>query len=73
MNQKHIKSALEKILSKEDSDPVREKILSRKVSSKHDGKIELLLEHVKLLVAYLRFDAEASRREMFEARKLLEK
>lgn len=72
MNQKDIISVLERILDKEDSDPIEEKILSRGVSSKHDGKIELLLEHIRLLVADLRFDAEASRREMFEARKLLE-
>lgn len=46
--------------------------VNRKMSSKHTHEIEILLEHLSLLVSDLRFDAEASKRELFEVRALLE-
>jgi hypothetical protein len=69
VNQERIKSILRKILNREDTDS---EILNREVLQRPD-EIEVLLEHVVLLVADLRFDALASRKEMFEARKLLER
>ena len=47
-------------------------VINRKVSTKHGDDIEVLLEHISLLVTDARFNAEASRRELFEARALLE-
>jgi len=47
-------------------------MVNRKISSKHNDEIQVLLEHVSLLILDLRFDAEASRREMFAVRALLE-
>lgn len=61
---------LTQILDKMDTD--RESIVTRGISRKHEDKIELLIEHVSMVVSDLRFDAEASRRELFEVRKLLE-
>ncbi len=70
MNKKQITSRLKKILNREDVE--RGGILTRKVSQNHSDEIEVLLEHVILLIADLRFEASACRREMFEARSLLE-
>ncbi len=72
MNQEHIKSILRKILNQEDLELVKEEVLSRKKSQKHDCEIEVLIEHISLLVTDLRFATEASNRELFEARQLLE-
>lgn len=70
MSQKQIEDRLKAILNK--ADVGLEQPLNRKISSKHTCKIEVLLEHVSLLVADLRFDAESSKRELFQVRVLLE-
>lgn len=58
------------ILDRSDVDS--EGLVNRKASIKHSDDIEVLLEHLSLLVTDLRFDSEASRRELFEIRALLE-
>lgn len=65
-----ITSYLREILNQEDI--YSDGILSRKVSQKHDDKIEVLLQHLKILVMYLRFEASASNKEMFKIRNLIE-
>jgi len=70
MTQKDIAKKLREILDKHDTDT--DGFINRKRSSKHQSDIELLLEHVSLLVADLKFEAHASRNEMFEIRQLLE-
>ncbi len=70
MIQKEIISRLKKILNK--SDVEYDGLINRKQSSKHDGEIEVLLEHVSLLVADLRFEAKVNRRELFQVRAILE-
>lgn len=70
MDRNEIIMRLTQILDKMDTD--RESIVTRGISRKHEDKIELLIEHVSMVVSDLRFDAEASRRELFEVRKLLE-
>ena len=70
MNQQKILARLRKILNK--SDVELDGLINRKKSSKHSDEIEVLLDHISLLVTDLRFDAEASRRELFEIRSILE-
>jgi len=69
MDHKQIISKLKTILARAD---IGTDVLIRKRSSKHDSEIEMLLEHVALLVLDAKFDAEISRRELFEVRTLLE-
>ncbi len=70
MKQSEILKQLSKILNKDDID--KESPISRSLSSKHSSSIEILLEHVTILVAELRHDAESSKRELFEIRDILE-
>lgn len=70
MNRKQITAKLRAILNRADVDS--DGMLNRKKSLKHQDDIEVLLEHVSLLVLYLTFDTEASRRELFAIRSLLE-
>lgn len=70
MNNKQIAARLRGILNR--SDVESDGILNRKMSSVHTGEIEVLLEHISLLVIDLKFDAEATRRELWEVRDLLE-
>lgn len=70
MSNKQIAAKLRAILNRGDIDS--DGIINRKVSSKHDDEIEVLLEHISLLIVDARFDAEATRRELFEVRTLLE-
>ena len=70
MNKDEITSRLRAILQKEDVES--DGLINRKRSSKHEDDMYVLLEHISLLIADLRFDAEATRRELFEVRGLLE-
>ena len=70
MKQSEIVKQLQEILCKNDID--KDSPISRPLSSKHSSSVELLLEHVAILVAELRHDAESSKRELFEIRDILE-
>lgn len=70
MDKKKIASILRSILNR--SDVESDSLLSRKKSPYHTCDLEVLLEHISLLVLDLRFDAEASRRELIETNRLLE-
>lgn len=70
MNTKEIASKLRKILNREDIDT--DGLIKRGRSSKHTDDLEVLLGHLAILVADLRLDAEASKRELSIARSLLE-
>jgi len=70
MDKKQIAAKLRAILDREDVES--DGLVNRKMSSGHTSEIEVLLEHVSLLVADCRFNAEASKRELFEVRTLLE-
>lgn len=70
MLDKEIKSELRRILRKVGRDP---EIVNQKLSSKHkEGEMELLLQHISIIMEYLMFDAQASRSELFDMRKLIE-
>lgn len=70
MNQQEIDTKLRNILDNDDVD--RDHPITRNPSPKHGSATEVLLEHLSLLVTDLRFDAECSRRELFEVRDILE-
>lgn len=70
MNSKQIAAKLRAILDREDVES--DGLINRKRSSKHDDEIEVLLEHVLLLVTDLRFNVAATKKELFEVRCLLE-
>ena len=61
---------LQGILNKADID--RDSPITRAKSVKHSSQVEVLIQHVEILVAELRHDAEASKRELFQVRNLLE-
>ncbi len=69
MNEQQIIAKLRSILNRADVES--DGLINRKKSSEHDSEIDVLLEHVSLLVLDLRFDVEATRRELFEVRTLL--
>lgn len=70
MKESEILQQLKKILNKNDIG--KESPISRSLSTKHSSPVALLLEHVTILVAELRHDAESSKRELFEIRDILE-
>lgn len=70
MEKKQIVARLRAILDRADVDS--NGLINRKMSSKHTSEVGVLLEHIALLVLDLKFDAEASKRELFEVRVLLE-
>jgi len=70
MNRKQVIAKLRLILDRADVE--NDGILNRKQSSLHESEIEVLLEHVSLLVTDLRFDVAATRNELFQVRCLLE-
>lgn len=70
MDKKEIVAILRKILDREDVEA--DGLLNRKKSSKHDNDISVLLQHMSILVADLRFDLQSTRNELFQARTLLE-
>ncbi len=70
MEKKQIIAKLRAILDRADTDS--DGLINRKASSKHNDEIEVLLEHILLLVVDLRFNTEATRRELFKIRYLLE-
>jgi len=70
MNRKQILAKLRAILDRADVDS--DGMINRKKSSRHEDEMEVLLEHVSLLVTDLRFDVAATRNELFEVRCLLE-
>lgn len=70
MNNKEISARLREILARADVDI--DGVVNRKKSTQHEDYIEILLSHIAILISDLRLDAEASRRELFAVRQLLE-
>jgi len=70
MDKREITAKLREILNREDVES--DGLVNRKKSIKHECEAEVLLEHVSLLVNDLRFNVEATNRELFQVRALLE-
>jgi len=71
MIEQQVKKRLLAILDKLDVD--RDHPISRQKSPKHNSSLEILLEHVALLVADLRFDNQCLRQEIKAIEDLLER
>lgn len=69
MTRLQISNKLKEILEKYDID-VKE-ILSRKRHHKYDSEIDMLLDHLSTVMSYLKFDSEASRREVIRMAQLI--
>jgi hypothetical protein len=70
MDQKRVIAKLKAILNRADVES--DGLVNRKRSPEHSSEIEVLLDHLSLLVADLRFNVVATRRELYEVRCLLE-
>lgn len=70
MDKKQIAARLRKILDRVDIES--DGLINRQRSSKHDDDIDVLLEHVSLLVTDLQFNLAATLNELFDVRCLLE-
>jgi len=70
MKDQHIYAKIREILNRADVDP--DSLITRKRSAKHNGDIDVLLEHLSLLVTDLQFQVHANRNELFQIRSLLE-
>lgn len=68
--EKQIATQLRSILDRNDIE--QDGLITRKPSQKHTDNIDVLIQHISLLVTDLRFDAEASRREMSAVKSLLD-
>jgi hypothetical protein len=69
MVENKIKEELKRILKKIGSDI---EITNKKISPKHIDETELLLQHLAMSVEYLLMDAQASRNELFDLKRLNE-
>lgn len=69
MLDKQVRYELKRILKKIGSDP---ELVNKKLSSKHEDETELLLQHLAMSVEYLLLDAQASRNELFDLKRLNE-
>ncbi len=70
MSKTQILIELRFILDKLDCD--RDSLITREKSSKHDDDIQVLLQHVKILVEDLLHDNQALRCELFDIRRAME-
>lgn len=70
MNQKQVVVKLRNILDRSDVEPCG--LINRKKSKKHDDELEVLLEHISILVKDLQFEVAATRNELFQVRSILE-
>jgi len=69
MTNKQIISKLKILLDSDDID--KDGLLNRKTSTEYK-EINILLDHLSILIKDLKLNAEANRRELFQVRKLLE-
>jgi len=70
MTNKQITSKSIEILNRCDIE--QNGLISRKQSSKHDDELEVLLEHISLLITDLKFQLTATLHELSEAQNILE-
>lgn len=70
MNNKQITIKLKSILNRADVES--DGLINRKRSLHHNDEIEVLLEHLSLLVTDLRFNVSATLNELYEVRSILE-
>jgi hypothetical protein len=68
-----IAGQLRALLAEQDTDLATDGLLNRKLSVDHPDDLDVLIQHVAIVMQYLRMDAVASRREAFELQRILDR
>ncbi len=61
------------LLADQDIDSATDGMLNRKRSAEHQDDLDVLIQHVAIVMQYLRMDAAASRREAFALQRILDR
>ena len=68
-----IAGQLRALLAGQDTDLATDGLLNRKRSSDHADDLDVLIQHLAIVMQYLRMDAAASRREAFALQRILDR
>jgi hypothetical protein len=68
-----IAGQLRALLADQDTDLATDGLLNRKRSAVHTDDLNVLIQHLAIVMQYLRMDAAASRREAFALQRLLDR
>jgi len=68
-----IAGQLRALLAGQDTDLATDGLLNRKQSADHPDDLDVLIQHVAIVMQYLRMDAAASRREAFALQRILDR
>ena len=68
-----IAGQLRALLADQDTDLATDGLLNRKRSSVHPDDLDVLIQHLAIVMQYLRMDAAASRREAFALQRILDR
>ena len=68
-----IAEQLRALLAGQDTDLATDGLLNRKRSSDHADDLDVLVQHVAIVMQYLRMEAAASRREAFALQRILDR
>jgi len=68
-----IAGQLRALLSGQDTDLATDGLLNRKRSADHPDDLDVLVQHVAIVMQYLRMEAAASRREAFALQRILDR
>ena len=64
---------LRALLADQDTDLLTDGLLNRKRSVGHSDDLDVLVQHLAIVMQYLRMDAAASRREAFALQRILDR
>ena len=68
-----IAEQLRALLADQDTDLATDGLLNRKRSVDHPDDLDVLIQHVAIVMQYLRMEAAASRREAFALQRILDR
>ena len=68
-----IAGQLRALLADQDTDLATDGLLNRKRSSDHADDLDVLIQHLAIVMQYLRMEAAASRREAFALQRILDR
>ena len=68
-----IAGQLRALLAGQDTDLATDGLLNRKRSLDHADDLDVLIQHLAIVMRYLRMDAAASRREAFALQRILDR
>ena|GEM_PF-2895356 len=68
-----IATKLRALLAEQDTGLATDGTLNRKRSADHSDDVDVLIQHLAIVMQYLRMDAAASRREAFALQRILDR